>query len=365
MNMVDGYSAVLDAVLDAWRLPETITVSQWADKHRILPTKGAAEPGPWRTSRTPYLREIMDVLSPQHPATDVCFMAASQVGKTEVLLNWIGYTVDHDPAPMLVVQPTVDTAEKYSKQRIAPMIDLSERLLAKIPPARSRDSGNTTLVKDFPGGMLVMTGSNAASSLASMPIKKLALDETDRYPLDVEDEGNPISLAKQRTVTFPRAKRYSASTPGRKESSHIASEYEESSQAQYWVPCPHCKELQVMKFEHLVWSKTTSADGKKVHQPETAVYMCQHCGVGIEERFKTWMLSEEAGAIWVHRYPDRARLGYHINALYSPIGLGLSWPQIASLWLIACRDRAKLQPFINLQKGEPYEDYSDRVKGAA
>jgi len=364
MNMLDGYTAVLVAVEQAWAMPEPLTVSEWADRHRILPTKGAAEPGPWRTERTPYLREIMNVLSEGHPATDIIFMAASQVGKTEVLLNWIGYTVDHAPAPMLVVQPTVDTAEKYSKQRIAPMIELSDRLLEKIPPARSRDSGNTTLVKDFPGGMLVMTGSNSASSLASMPIKKLALDETDRYQSDVEEEGDPISLAEQRTVTFARAKRYKASTPGRAETSHIAKEYGQSSMAQYWVPCPHCHDKQVLEFEHLRWEKTVDEDGRKVHKPETAVYMCQCCGEAIEERFKTWMLAEENGAEWRHRHPERAKLGYHINALYSPVGLGLSWVKIAEKWLIACRDRAKLQPFINLQKGEPYEDHSDRVKGS-
>jgi phage terminase large subunit GpA-like protein len=364
MNMLDGYEAILATVAEAWQLPEQLTVSEWADKHRVLPTKGAAEPGPWRTSRTPYLREIMDVLSPYHPANDICFMAASQVGKTEVLLNWLGYIIDHAPAPTLVVQPTVDTAEKYSKQRIAPMIEHSERLSEKIPPARSRDSGNTTLVKDFPGGMLVMTGSNAASSLASMPIKNLGLDETDRYPHDVEDEGDPISLSEQRTVTFPRAKRYKSSTPGRKEGSHIAKEYDASSQAEYMVPCPHCHEAQVLKFDHLVWEKVIDESGRKMHKPETAVYMCQCCGEAIEERHKTWMLAEENGAYWRHRFPERARLGYHINALYSPIGLGLTWAQIAIKWLVACKDRAKLQPFINLQRGEPYEDHSDRVKGS-
>ena len=222
--MLDGYKAICHAVVKAWKLPEKLKVSTWADKNRMLSGKASAEPGLWRTSRTPYLREIMDTLSDEHPAKDICFMAASQVGKTEVLLNWIGYTVDHAPAPMLTVQPTVDTAEKYSKQRIAPMIELNKRLLAKIPASRKRDSGNTTLVKEFPGGVLVMTGANAASALASMPIKKLALDETDRYPIDVDGEGDPISLAEQRTVTFARAKRYKASTPGRKETSHIPKE---------------------------------------------------------------------------------------------------------------------------------------------
>lgn len=361
--MLDGYKAICHAVVKAWKLPEKLKVSTWADKNRMLSGKASAEPGLWRTSRTPYLREIMDTLSDEHPAKDICFMAASQVGKTEVLLNWIGYTVDHAPAPMLTVQPTVDTAEKYSKQRIAPMIELNKRLLAKIPASRKRDSGNTTLVKEFPGGVLVMTGANAASALASMPIKKLALDETDRYPIDVDGEGDPISLAEQRTVTFARAKRYKASTPGRKETSHIAKEYERSSQAKYWVTCPHCVELQTLEFENLIWQKTVGEDGKKIHHPETAAYVCPHCGGCIEERFKPWMLAEENGACWIHAHPERERLGYHINALYSPIGLGLTWVEIAKKWLDACNDPAKLQPFINLQKGLPYEDFGDRVKG--
>ncbi|MGT2507902.1 phage terminase large subunit family protein [Cupriavidus basilensis] len=360
MNMRDGYQAVLEAVRRAWVLPETLTVSEWADKHRVMPTKGAAEPGPWRTDRTPYLREVMDTLSDHHPATDVCFMAASQVGKTEVLLNWIGYIVDHAPAPTLVVQPTIDTAEKYSKQRIAPMIELSPPLREKIPPSRSRDSGNTTLVKDFPGGLLVMTGSNAASSLASMPIKDLALDETDRYPSDVDEEGDPIALAEQRTITFPRAKRYKASTPGRESTSHIGKEYERSSQAEYYVPCPHCQTMQVLVFEQLRWLKR-EADGRREHLPETTGYVCPDCASVIEERHKTWML---ANGEWRHKYPDRKRLGYHINALYSPIGLGRSWVEIAEAWLVACRDRAKMQPFVNLIKGLPYEDHSDRMRGS-
>lgn len=380
VRLGDGYAKVCAALVAALALPERLSVSEWADRHRVLTGKGAAEAGPWRTARTPYLREPMDRLSAHDPATDVVFMAASQVGKSEVGNNWVGYTIDHDPAPMLMVEPTLDTAEKYSKQRIAPMIAASERLSGKVAPARARDSGNTTLVKDFPGGMLILTGSNAASSLASMPIKKLLLDETDRYPADVDDEGDPIALAEQRTITFPRAKRFKASTPGRvtvgyageKVLPHIAKEYERGSRAQYWVPCPHCGELQVLHRRHLVWDKAIDpVTGEKHHRPETARYVCQANGCLIDENHKSWMLEEVPGdltrAHWVHRVPELAdtRPSYHINALYAPIGLGRSWAQIAELWLAAAADAAKLQPFINLVDGEPYEDHSERLRGPA
>jgi len=373
VQIADGYAQACAAIAAALALPERLTVSEWADRHRVLPGKGASEAGPWRTARTPYLREPMDRLSAHDPASDIVLMAASQVGKSEVGNNWIGYTIDHDPAPMLLVEPTLDTVEKYSKQRIAPMIAACERLAAKVAPARARDSGNTTLLKDFPGGMLIMTGSNAASALASMPIKKLLLDETDRYPVDVDDEGDPIALAEQRTITFPRAKRLKASTPGRvtvgadgeKVLPHIAKEYERGSRAQYWVPCPHCGEYQVLHRQHLVWSKVVDPEtGKKHHLPETARYACQAHGCLIEEHHKTEML--ERGE-WRHRVPalQELRPSYHLNALYAPVGLGRSWAQIAELWLAAAKDAARLQAFINLVDGEPYEDHSERLRGPA
>ena len=365
----DGAAEVLEAAAQAWAPPERLTVSQWADRYRVLTGKAVAEPGPWRTSRTPYLREIMDALSAHSAATDVVFMAASQVGKSEVGNNWVGYVIDYAPGPMLMVEPTVEMAEKYSKQRIAPMIDMSERLASKIAPARKRDSGNTTTLKDFPGGLLAMVGANSASGLASMPIRYLNLDEVDRYPDDVDDEGSPIKLAEQRTITYRRrAKRYKASTPGRAETSIIAREYESGSRAQYWVPCPHCGGLQVLHRRHLQWQKEIDpATGKKVHRVDTAVYVCQVHGCIIEEHHKPWMLEEIPGdltrAHWRHRDESKAKLSYHVNALYAPIGLGRSWPEIAAEWIEVSLDPAKLQTFVNLIDGEAYEDHSERLKG--
>jgi phage terminase large subunit GpA-like protein len=369
VELHDGAAELLRAAAQAWAPPERLTVSQWADRHRVLTGKAAAEPGPWRTSRTPYLREIMDVLSASSSVTDVVFMAASQVGKSEVGNNWVGYVIDYAPGPLLMVEPTVEMAEKYSKQRIAPMIEMSDRLSAKISPSRKRDSGNTTTLKDFPGGMLAMVGANSASGLASMPIRYLVLDEVDRYPDDVDDEGSPIKLAEQRTITFKRrAKRYKASTPGRADTSLIAGEYESGSRAQYWVPCPHCGGLQVLHRRHLQWQKEIDpATGKKQHRVDTTVYVCQVSGCVIQEHHKAWMLEEVPGdlsrAHWRHRDPGNAKRSYHISGVYAPIGLGRSWAEIAAEWIEASLDPAKLQTFINLIDGEAYEDHSERLKG--
>lgn len=374
MNLRDGYEAILMAVADAWRVPEKLTVSQWADRNRVLPSKASAEPGEWRTSRTPYLQEPMDALSDHHPCSEVVVMAASQGGKSEILNNWIGYSIDHAPGPMLVVQPTVETAEKYSKQRIEPMLDLSPSLRDKVPSARKRDSGNSTLLKEFPGGILILVGSNSSSGLASMPIKKLGLDEVDKFPESLGDEGSATKQAEQRTVTFPRSKQFTGSTPVRMPvddddigGSIIWRKYQAGSRAKYHVPCPHCGNHQELKFEHLRWQKTVDEKGKTKHLPDTAVYMCQAagCGLAIEEHHKPAMLANAStggSAHWVHARPwITERLSYHFNALVTPIGLGRSWAKIAEEWLEACRDRSKLVTFWNLILGLPFDDNADRL----
>lgn len=368
MNLRDGYAAVAEAVAKAWEVPEKLTVSQWADKHRVLPAKGAAEPGQWRTSRTPYLREPMDALSDHHPCSEVSVMAASQGGKSEILNNWIGYTIDHAPAPMLLVEPTVETAEKYSKQRIEPMLEAAPSLREKVPSARKRDSGNSTLLKEYPGGLLVMVGSNSSSGLASMPIKKIALDEVDRYPDSLGDEGSPIKQAEQRKVTFARSKQCTASTPVRMplddddpSGSVIWRKYQAGSRAKYHVPCPHCGHYQELVFEHLHWDKEVDQAGRKKHLPETAKYLCQgpDCGAYIEERHKPEIVVK---GVWVHERPwITDHLSYHFNALITPIGLGRSWAKIVEEWLEACRDRSKLVTFWNLILGLPFDDHADRL----
>lgn len=204
--MTSGLASLRCAFAEGLRPEPDHTVSTWADAHRVLSTKESPEPGPWRTDRTPYLREIMDTLSPSSPVERVVFMKSSQVGGSEVLNNWLGYTIAHAPGPMLLVQPTVNTAKRYSKQRIAPMIQGTPALRERVRPVRERAGGNTLQAKEFPGGILLITGANSASDLTSAPIRYLAGDEVDRWPVTLEEEGDPLSQAEQRTANFRRRK---------------------------------------------------------------------------------------------------------------------------------------------------------------
>ena len=206
---MDSYEGA-DAIERAWReglKPDPLlTVSEWADRYRVLSQRASSEPGRWRTERTPYLREIMDCLSPSSPVQRVVFMKGSQTGGTEAGNNFIGYVIHEAPGPMMAVAPTVELAKRNSKQRIDPLIEESEVLRGRVKERRSRDSGNTMLSKEFPGGVLILTGANSAVGLRSMPARYLFLDEVDGYPGDVEGEGDPILLAERRSATFQRRK---------------------------------------------------------------------------------------------------------------------------------------------------------------
>ena len=340
-----------DEVERAWREGLTpdplLTVSEWSDRHRMLSSKASAEPGRWRTSRTPYLKAIMDCLSPTSPVERVVFMKAAQLGATEMGSNWIGYVINHAPGPMMAVWPTVEMAKRNSKQRIDPLIEESGVLAELIAPARSRDSGNTILAKEFRGGVLVMTGANSAVGLRSMPVRYLFLDEVDGYPLDVEGEGDAISLAEARTRTFARRKIFIVSTPTISGASAIEREYDASDQRRYFVPCPHCSHRQWLRFEQLRWDKGA---------PETAAYVCESCDTAIAEHHKSWML--EHGE-WRAMFPDGngKTAGFHLSSLYSPVGWR-SWRDIATAWEAAVSKESgstsAIKTFKNTELGETW-----------
>ncbi len=258
MNSAEAFEGA-DDIRRAWLAglaPDpALTVSQWADRHRVLSSRSASEAGPYWTSRTPYMRGIMDALSPRNPVQRVVFMKAAQVGATEAGNNWIGFCIHRAPGPFLAVQPTVELAKRLSQQRIDPLIEESPDLRALVMASRSRDSGNNILGKRFPGGQLLLTGANAAVGLRSMPARWVFLDEVDAYPGDVDGEGDPVALANARTLSFGhRSKTFLASTPTIKGLSRIKREYELSDQQRYHVPCPHCGGLQWLQFERLRWA---------------------------------------------------------------------------------------------------------------
>lgn len=355
--MLDRANPLVAGFFDAFKVPTRRTVTEWADDKRMLPSKGAAAPGKYRSARTPYMREPMDCLSVLSPVEECVLMAAAQTGKSESGNNWAGYVIDEAPGPMLLVQPTVDNAKRYSKQRITPMILETPSLAAKVMDNKSRDSGNTILEKEFPGGILLMGGANSAAGLRSMPIKYLFADEISNWPADVDGEGDPLELAEARTTTFGRKRKvFKCSTPGIKGVCRIETEYLKTDQRKYFVPCPHCGHKHVLQWSNFVIPK--DAAGK--YKPAEAYMACPECGGVLEEHHKTDMLT--AGE-WIATAPENAdptRRGYHISALYSPVGWK-SWAKVARQWLEAQGNPKKLQAFINNVLAETWEVKGDRV----
>lgn len=323
--------------------PPILAVSQWADLYRRLAPESSSEPGQWRTNRAPYLRDILDAFS--DPLVErVTVMAASQVGKSEILLNVTGYFMHQDPAPILLVEPTIGEAEQFSKTRVAPMIRESPVLRALVGDARSRDSGNTLLVKEFPGGHLTLAGANSPSGLAAKPIRVVLLDERDRHPPSAGTEGDPARLAITRTTTFPNRKIGEVSSPTLEGMSEIAKSYRVSDARIYEVPCEYCG-----SFQRLIW-KQVRYDLK---HPERAMYECVVCSTAIPEAKKLEMLR---GGRWVPTRPsDNPRhIGFHISALYSP---WISWGELAVERQAAEGDSTKMQPFMNMRLGEEWQEH--------
>jgi len=338
------------AFMDGLRPEPPLTVSEWADQHRRLSSKASAEPGPWRTNRTPYLKEPMDCLSTTSQVQRVVMMFAAQTGKTESGANWLGYVIDHAPGPMLLVQPTVEMAKRLSKQRLESLVTETPCLAAKIAPSRSRDSGNTMFAKEFPGGMMLLTGANSATGLRSTPCRYIFMDEVDAFPADVDGEGDPVSLAEKRATTFARRKILLTSTPTVKDFSRIEAEYERSDQRRFYVPCPHCDEMQWLKWSQLKW---------EAKDPGTATYECEHCHELVAEIHKPAMLRKGE---WRATAPsDGKTAGFQLSGLYSPLGW-LSWAEMVDDFLRAKGDAPMLKSFVNTRLAETWEeDYASKV----
>lgn len=277
----------------------------------------------------------------------VVVMSSTQIGKTETILNVLGYYAEQDPSPILVMQPTLEMAEAFSKDRLAPMIRDTPSLAAVFPDPKARDSGNTLLHKRFPGGHITIIGANSPSSLASRPIRIVLADEIDRYPISTGTEGDPVNLAKKRTSNFYNRKLLLTSTPTIKGASRVEWAYSDSDQRRYLAPCPACGHEQ-----HLRWSQIDfSTHGTK----DAPVYICEHCETPISERHKIRMLS--AGR-WVATEPFDGVAGFHLNELYSP---WRRWAEIVTDFLAAKDSPEQLQVWVNTSLGETWEDQGDRA----
>jgi phage terminase large subunit GpA-like protein len=297
--------AATGRVLSILTPPPKLTISQWADEYRVLSPEASAEPGQWRTDRAPYLRDLMDAVS--DPTVErVVAMFASQSGKTEALLNIAGFHIHQDAAPILVLLPTIEMAATWSQDRLAPMLRDSPALRGRVADARARDSSNTKLHKSFRGGHITLAGANSAASLSARPIRILLCDEVDRYPASAGSEGDPLLLARNRTRTFWNRKQVEISSPTIAGVSRIEASYNASDRRKFWVPCPHCGELQVLEWERVRWTDDDAS---------TARYYCVECGVAWSDQHR--LAAVRRGA-WRASAPFRGIAGFHLSELYSP-----------------------------------------------
>lgn len=326
--------------------PPDITLSQWADKYRRLSAESSASPGRWRTEVVEYLREPMDMIG-RGDVQSITLMTSAQVGKSSFIENVIGFFMHYDPCPILHVSPTLTSMKMFSKERLAPMIRDTPALTKLVKDARSRDSDNTIETKKFPGGNLAMVGSNAPAGLASRPVRIVLADEVDRFERSAGTEGDPLKLAIKRTTTFWNRVLVFVSTPGNKGESRIEEEFERGDQRHRWCPCPDCGEHQTLKWSSVEWEHD---------QPDTAVYVCEHCGSAWDD-FKRNMAVRRGE--WRALKPFKGKLSYHVNQLYSPFARLSEGVQE----FLDSKDHPELlKTWVNTFLGETWEEKGKRLE---
>lgn len=338
---------------DAFRPPDQLTVSQWADAHRVLPSRNQAEPGPWETSRTPYLREIMDAMHDPE-VREVTFAKSTQVGGTEALLNCLGWAMDQDPDPAVYLMPTDKARDEFMRDRVKPMVDGSPRL-QRLKSARKTDWKKDRI--DLPAMTLWLLTAGSATELASKPVRWVFQDEIDKYPISTGREADPCSLVEERSRTYADSARIvRASTPTTK-SGRIWPAWEKSDQRLYHVPCPHCGTYQPLKWEQVKFPKDVR-DPQRIIDEDLAWYECEHCSKHISDAQKIAALQR---GTWVPKgakiskrgkvtgAPRSRHRGYHIWAGYSP---WVDWSQLVATFLeLKVKD---LQNWVNSWLGEPW-----------
>jgi phage terminase large subunit GpA-like protein len=348
MEYHDALMAVRAANWRILRPPPKLTVSQWADAYRRLSAESSPEPFGWNTARAEYQREIMDAFSDSRNRR-VVVESSAQVGKTSIIENVVGFHMDQDPSPILVVEPTLDMGKTMSKDRFAPMFRDTPTLRGKVADPRSRDSGNTLLHKSFAGGHLTIAGANSPSSLAARPIRVLLCDDIDRFPVSAGPEGSPVKLGIKRTNNFWNRRIGLFSTPT-DEDIGIDAEYKASDMRRFFVACPDCTHEQTLAWRQVKWAQDDASDAK---------YACVECGVLLDESQRDAMV--RAGK-WRATAPFRGIAGFHINELYTP---WRTFAEIAVDFIEAKEDPEKLRVWVNTSLGEAWKQQTSGISAAA
>jgi phage terminase large subunit GpA-like protein len=330
---------------------ERLRIDAWADKYVQLPASSAKK-GFWITDEVAYTREpLLSLINPN--VTEVTWMSSAQILKTTVELIFLAWLIDNDPAPFIVLQPTIEAAQIYSKSKFEPMISLIEPLKGKIGERKSRDFRNTMLYKEFPGGFGIFAGANSPVNLAQHSVKYCISEDVDRIPLTAGEEGDPVLLAEQRTESYKMygRKLVRFSTPTDKNTSRIFRLYNLGDQRKYYVPCPRCGFPQVLFFDNMKWEKETDLYGKvKQHFPDTCYYECVNCKGEMKEKDKRPMV---AAGNWIAKFPERSKHhSYHISRLYSTIS---TWSDLVREHIDSEDEPDARKVFVNTGLGEVWE----------
>ena len=357
MGAPEGQLLALRAFTKGWKPKARLTVSEWADANRVLSSVGSSEPGAWKTSRTPYSREIMDQLSEHSPAKMVVWMASSQVSKTETGSNWLGYIMSHAKGPVAVVMPTEKSLNDWVSQKFEPMANETPAVNEVLARRNNNSSDNNAQRKKFVGGIVYFKTAGSTAELKSTSLRFALADEVDEWDWST-DQGDPLGLLEVRLTTFHDRKLFAASSPTMKDASRIEELFEAGDKRRYHVPCPHCGEYQHLTWGNVKWSKHPD-NPKRILD---AWYVCKECGAEIQEHHKQDML---ARGRWIAEAPDAPYPSYHISAIYSPVGLGLNWRELATECIAAQEDNAKLMRFINTRLGETWADQRNDIKANA
>lgn len=331
-------------------LPKT-SVSQWADNHRMLSSGISAEPGKWKTSRAPYQKDIMNAFT-EPGIHRVVVKSSSQIGKSDMMNNVIGRFAHLDPCAIMMIQPTIDMAQDYSKTRIAPMIRDTKVLNNLFYDVKSRDANNTILSKVFPGGRLIMCGANSPAGLASRPIRILLADEVDRFPDSAGTEGDPVDLAAKRMTTFWNSCMGLFSTPTNEGSSRIDEEYLAGTQEEWQHKCPNCGEYHLLRHIDMTvdYKEIKTPSGKKTVIVNDVKWRCPHCGFSFSEKEM-----KQTPQKYISRNADALKNGirsFFVNGFTSP---WMTWTRIMREWLEAKGDPEREKVIMNTVFGESYK----------
>jgi phage terminase large subunit GpA-like protein len=343
----DNLLRVKNAAFMAFRPPEKLTLSEWADRYAFLSAESSAEGGRWHT--LPYQKGIMDAIT-DAKIEQVTVMKSARVGYSKILNHTIAFHIHQDPCPIMLVQPTIEDAQGYSKEEIAPMLRDTPCLKGLVSESKAKDGANTILQKQFPGGTLSLVGANSPRGFRRVSRRVVLFDEIDGYPASAGAEGDQIKLGIRRTEYYWNRTIVAGSTPTVKDFSRVERMFLQTDQRRYFVPCPDCGHMQYLKWPNIRWT-----DG----DPSTAGYCCESCGVIIPHSKKRWMV--ERGE-WRATAPGNGKhVGFHIWAAYS-YSPNATWPNLVEEFLDAKNDAEQLKTFVNTVLGETWEDeYASKI----